>query len=121
MVHLFAYPEAVVPATLANEITTECVDAQNGAHIECSVVGVVNGTWLLVRAIGPADQISAVGVQTLYDRAASRVQEHPRGAPATRTAQWWAEPDCTMLADRIDPAIYGFESVTLLEPAQTMV
>ncbi|WP_426324527.1 hypothetical protein [Microbacterium sp. E-13] len=115
-VHLFAYPESVVPAAVRDAVAEGCVDSGNGGGVTCTASGVVDGTWLLIRASGPADQVSASGVDALYTAAAARLGDHPRATPATRTSQWWAQPDCASLVSQIDPALYGFERIALLEP-----
>jgi hypothetical protein len=97
-------------------IAPGCVDSGNGPAVECASSGTVGGTWLLVRAYGPTDQVSASGVDALYAAAATRLGEHPRATPATRTAQWWSQPDCAALAARIDPGVYSYERVAQLEP-----
>jgi hypothetical protein len=118
-VHLFAYPESVVPADVRDAVAAGCVDSGNGPAVECVTSGTVDGTWLLVRAYGPTDQVSASGVDALYAAAAARLGEHPRATPATRTDQWWSQPDCNALAAQIDPGVYGYERVALLEAATT--
>ncbi|WP_374977585.1 hypothetical protein ACEYYH_07410 [Microbacterium trichothecenolyticum] len=115
-VHLFAYPESVVPSAVRDAIAPGCVDSGNGPAVECASSGTVDGTWLLVRAYGPTVQVSASGVDALYAAAAARIGEHPRATPATRTAQWWSQPDCPALAAQIDPGVYGYERVAQLEP-----
>lgn len=118
-VHLYAYPESVVPDAVRDAIVAGCVDSDNGPAVECSAVGIVDGTWLHVRAYGPTEQVSGSGVDALYASAAARLADHPRAVPATPTARWWTEPDCLDLVSQIDPSTYGFERVALLEPSQT--
>jgi len=118
-VHLFAYPESVVPDAVQDNVTVGCVDSDNGPAVECTAAGVVDGTWLLVRGYGPADQISASGVDALYSHATARLGDHPRAAPAERTGEWWVAPDCGGLAAQIDPAVFGFERVAPLEQTST--
>lgn len=114
--HLYAYPDSVVPAAVRDATVPGCVDiAGEIPRVSCSAVGVVDGTWLLVRAEGSPDQISAAGVDTLYGNAADRVTQHPAAVPVTRTAEWWESMECGALLGRIDPAIYGFERVALLD------
>ena len=118
-VHLFAYPDSVVPQSVRDAAAAGCVESGNGPAVECTGSGIVDGTWLLVRAYGPADQITASGVDALYSSAAARLPGHPRAVAAERTAEWWTQPDCSALAAAIDPASYGFERVAVLEPAGT--
>ena len=116
--------DAVATETVMEPVTVTCtaaaaagsVDSGNGPAVECTTSGTVDGTWLLVRAYGPTDQVSASGVDALYAAAAARLGEQPRATPATRTAQWWSQPDCPALAAQVDPGVYGYERVTQLEP-----
>jgi hypothetical protein len=112
-VHLFAFPESVVPAAVRDSVHEDCVETNGG--VQCAAAGTVDGTWLLVRAFGPVDQVSAAGVDALYASAAARLPGHPAAAPVERSPQWWALPDCAALAAAIDPTVYGFERVALLD------
>ncbi|HET6301608.1 hypothetical protein [Microbacterium sp.] len=117
--HLYAYPAEVVPAEVSSAATSGCSQGPQDERLSCTAVGVVDGTWLLVRADAPPEQISAEKVQALYDSAVSRMRDHPRAAPAMRTDAWWAAPDCPELAASVDPAIYGYERVALLDQPQS--
>lgn len=115
-VHLYAYPESVVPAAVRDAVAPGCTDQDfETPRVSCSTVGVVNGMWLLVRGAGSPEQVSSTGVDMLYARAAERIAQHPRGVAATRTADWWSLVDCDALVAQIEPAIYGFEQVALLD------
>lgn len=114
-IHLYAYPEQVVPAEFATAMVPGCRQEEHDDRLTCTSVGTVDGLWLLVQARAASELISAEKVQALYDSAASRVDAHPRAMPATRTEAWWARPDCAALVERIDPAVYGYERVTLLD------
>jgi hypothetical protein len=113
--HLYAYPAEVVPAEVSSAATSGCSQGPQDERLSCTAVGVVDGMWLLVRADAPPEQISADKVQALYESAVSRMRDHPRATPASRTDAWWAAPDCTALAASVDPAIYGYERVALLD------
>jgi hypothetical protein len=115
-VHLYAYPESVVPERVRAAVVAGCSDLDSESpQVFCSSVGVVDGMWLLVRAAGSADQVTATGVDALYAKAAQRLGQHPSGAAATPTAEWWSDIDCEGLVAQIDPAVYGFERVALLD------
>lgn len=119
--HLYAFPESVVP----DGVRTAAVDGcrpQEGAEsrVECSATEVVEGMWMLVRAGGPADQISQEGVESLLHSASGRLADHARAVAATPTSAWWAAPDCPAIAAAIDPTTYGFERVSVLEQESTI-
>ncbi|WP_347978610.1 hypothetical protein [Microbacterium sp. ProA8] len=113
--HLMAYPEAVVGDALRSGTATGCVPVTaDGTRVECTEAGVVGGTWMVVRAGGEKDSVTAAGVAGLFGEASRRLADHPAPSPAARTAEWWALPDCTAIAAAIDPAVYGFERIALL-------
>ncbi|MGK3953597.1 hypothetical protein ACLKM7_14885 [Microbacterium sp. I2] len=111
-VHVFAYPEAVVPAGLASGLTSACHDVDfDTSRVECSVVGVVDGTWLLVRASGARESVSLAATEALHSSASVRLGDYAAPAPAERTEAWWTPPDCATIAAAVDPAVYGYERV----------
>ncbi|NLP83741.1 hypothetical protein HF576_07770 [Microbacterium sp. CFH 90308] len=111
-VHVFAYPEAVVPAELASGTTSVCRDVDfDTSRVECSAVEVVDGTWLLVRASGARESVSLAATETLLSSASARLDDHAAPAPAERTGAWWTPPDCATIAAAVDPAVYGYERV----------
>ena len=111
-VHVYAYPATVVPAELASGATTACRDVDfDASRVECSVVEVVDGTWLLVRASGARESVSLAATDALHSSASARLGDHPAPAPAERTEAWWSPPDCATIAAAVDPAIYGYDRV----------
>ena len=125
--HLMAYPEAVVDDALQSGTATGCAPVtEDGTQVECTEAGVVRGTWMVVRAAGPTYSVTAAGVAGLFAEASRRLADHPAPSPAARTAEWWALPDCAAIVASVDPAVYGFERVTLLaqssrgEPTERM-
>jgi hypothetical protein len=112
--HLFAYPEAVVGEDLRAGTPTGCASIEDGARVECTQAGTVDGTWMVVRAAGDTDAVTAAGVAGLFAEASTRLADHPTPSPALRTPQWWSLPDCAEVAASVDPAVYGFERVALL-------
>ncbi|MEV5072091.1 hypothetical protein MRBLMI12_003745 [Microbacterium sp. LMI12-1-1.1] len=113
--HLMAYPEAVVDDALQAGTATGCAPVtEDGTQVECTEAGVVGGTWMVVRAAGEKDSVTAPGVAGLFAEASRRLADHPAPTPAARTAEWWALPDCAAIVASIDPAVYGFERVALL-------
>ncbi len=123
--HLHAYPESVVSEELRAGTPTGCVPRDGGGS-ECTEAGSVDGTWLVVRASGAEDAVTAASVAGLFAQASARVAAYPSASPATPTAQWWRLADCEEIAASIDPAVYGFERVALLaqssrgEPTERM-
>lgn len=116
-IRVYAYPETVVPASVRDAVGSGC-EQGGSSKLTCSHVGAVGGTWLAVIASAPADQISAEGVDVLFEGAADRLAEHPAAAAEPRTAGWWTSPECDRLVTEIDPTAYGFEHVELQEPQQ---
>lgn len=119
--HLYAYPETVVPERIRTAAVDGCRELEGDQHyVECSATDIVDGMWLLVRATGPADQITQAGVDALLANASGRLGDYDTGTPATPTSAWWGAPDCAAIASAIDPASYGFERVALLEQPTIM-
>ena len=119
-VHLYAYPESVVSDGVRDGAVTGCTEFEgDDARIECTHAGVVDGTWMLVRASGPIGDVSPAGVSQLFATASSALAAHPAPSPATRAAGWWQLPDCAQIAASIDPALYGFERVALAAEQST--
>lgn len=119
--HLYAFPEGVVPDGVRAAAVDGCRSLEGAGNlVECSSTEVVEGMWMLVRATGPADQISQEGVDSLLRSASGRLADHAPGVAAAPTPDWWAAPDCAGIAAAIDPATYGFERVALLEQQSTI-
>lgn len=115
-IHLFAYPESVVPDEVREGVVPGCQPVNGeGSFVECSVAGTVDGMWLQLRAVARDDQLSAGGVDALYASAVARLSAYAPGVPATRTAKWWPTLDCAALLARIDPMSYGHERVAILD------
>lgn len=113
--HFYAYPERVVPPAI-REVASGCVSAEGDASaVECTATGTFDGTWMLVRATGSGEAVGETGVDRLLASAAARQATFAPPAPALRTEDWWALPDCDALVAGIDPAVYGYERVTLAE------
>jgi hypothetical protein len=114
-VHLFAYPADLISNSPLDLAVPGCYSDGGGSRVSCSQWRDVGGMWMLVRADGSPDEISQDGVDRLFDAAAARLADYPPGVVATRTAEWWAAPDCAQIAAAIDPTTYGYERVALLE------
>ena len=118
--HLYAYPESVVPDRIRTATVDGCHELDgDSSRVECSATAVADGMWLVVQAQAPADQLTQADVHALVTAAAGRLGDHPPAAPATPTSAWWAAPDCPSIATAIDPAVYGFERLALLDPQST--
>ena len=118
--HLYAFPESVVPDGVRAAAVDGCVPIEGQeSRVECSATAIVDGMWLLVRASGPADQVTQEGIGALLASASGRLGDHEPGTPATPTSDWWAALDCASIAAAVDPATYGFERVALLEQQST--
>lgn len=114
-VHVFAYPEAVV-ARAVKEAPNGCVPVEGEGDDElCVSTDVVGGTWLQVRVRGAGDGVSEEGTAQLLASATARLDDHAAPLAADPQDGWWALPDCEQLVTGIDPGLYGFERVALLD------
>ena len=115
-VKVFAFPVEVVPSEVSEAVVAGCVDlGYETPTVQCSVAGVVDETWLLVRATGDPSGTTQAGTQAAFDRASANLAAFPAASPAVRTAAWWAPLDCDSLVGQIDAGSYGFERVALLD------
>ena len=115
-VNVFAFPVEVVPSEVSEAVVPGCVDlGYETPTVQCSVAGVVDETWLLVRATGDPNGTTEAGTQAAFDRASANLAAFSAPSPAVRTAAWWAPLDCNAMVGQIDPASYGFERVALLD------
>ncbi len=115
-VKVFAFPVEVVPSAVSEAVVPGCVDlGYETPAVQCSVAGIVDGTWLLVRAAGDPSGTTEAGTQAAFDQASANLAAYPSPSPAVRTAAWWAPLDCDALVGQIDPVSYGFERVALLD------
>lgn len=115
VVHVFAFPEATMPASTLEAYRPGCFESSDGSQVACATTGVIDGTRLLVSAQGAKELITAADVDTLYASAAARLTEYAPPVAATPTPEWWAPMDCAAIVGRIDPAVYGFERVAVAE------
>ena len=120
VVHVYAFPEATAPSWAIDMYAPGCTDLGGDfPRVQCTTTEVIDGTWLLVTATAAADLITGSGVDALFSAAAARLPSYPAPVPATPTAQWWAPMGCAAIVAQIDPAIYGFERVALLDGLPT--
>ena len=120
VVHVYAFPEETAPSWQVETYPPGCIELGGDLpQLQCTRAEVIDGTWLLVTATAAADLITASGVDVLFSAAAARLPLYAAPVPATRTAQWWAPMDCAAIVAQIDPAIYGFERVALLDGLPT--
>ncbi|WP_169581494.1 MULTISPECIES: hypothetical protein [Microbacterium] len=115
IVHLLAYPSAVVSEELRAGTPTGCRPvAEDGSRVECTQAALADDTWVLVRVTGAETSVNEASADGLLTQASTRLADHPSPVPATRTDEWWTLPDCNEVVAAVDPAVYGFERVALL-------
>ncbi|SFS00797.1 hypothetical protein SAMN04487846_1410 [Microbacterium sp. cf046] len=115
-VQVFVYPVEVVPSDVADGIVPGCTDlGYSNPTVQCSLSGVIDGTWVLVRSSGDPATTTEDGIRSVFDRVSANVVAYPSPSPAQRVASWWGPMDCDQLVAQIDPVSYGFERVALLE------
>lgn len=121
VVHVYAFPEETAPSWQIETYPPGCTELGGDfPQLQCTRAEVIDGTWLLVSATAAADLITEAGVDALFSTAAARLPSYPAPVPATPTAQWWGPMDCSAVVAQIDPALYGFERVALLDGQPTM-
>ncbi|GAA1986199.1 hypothetical protein [Microbacterium pumilum] len=109
IVNVYAYPDSVVPSSVKDAVIPGCRPVED--RFVCAASGAVDGTWLLVQTTSRLDFGTDASIGTLYDQIAARIGQYDTPVPATRTAEWWAMPDCATLAGQIDPAVLGHERI----------
>lgn len=113
--HVFAYPEGNIPEGVL-QVADGCVEvAGDSNQLACTASRVVNGSRIQVRVTGDSAAVTGSGAAQLLAAVADRFDDYPEPAPATPTSEWWALLNCNDLVAQIDPAIYGYERVTLAE------
>lgn len=114
-VHVYAYPDDVVPDDVRSLTGTGCEPTAEGDRVICDASGVTEGIWVLVRVVGWADQVSADATQAAYALAAAHVVDYPEPKQADPTSAWWGQLNCDRLPGQIDAARYGFDRVTKVD------